>query len=246
MRGYSKEEAYALFEEAVHNLINANYIMTAKPISELLKFVVYNELVQGFVRECNRSVNYDNLLKAAISKAEGKWVFALPQNNRAIITLVINLLYDFEKGNQSLDSFIANCYPATDLKASYNMFADEVLVPFRDAFRSAFLLQEDLSETHDPENDKLYSKVNPAVIEQAAAAISVLRTDFLADNKLKAEERKDYTHLVDGLYEALEKGEARLASVIWTGISYILGTEKRYYKQYKDLENTLRTYAIIK
>lgn len=245
MKGYSREDSYALFEEAINNLISANFILTAKPIGDLLKFIVYNEIMQSFVSECNRSINYDSALRSAISKNNGKYTFTLPKSNRAQTALVINLLYDFDKGNQSLDSFISGFFPATDLKQSYNLFCDAVLIPFRDAFKQAFLFDTDLTESQDPDNDKVYSKVNPAAVDQIASVVNLLRTDFLADNKLTSPEREKYTLIVDGLYEALEKGETRLATAIFAALGYIIGGEKRYSKRYKELENILKMYAII-
>ncbi len=246
MKGYSREESYALFEEAMHNLISANFILTAKPIGDLLKFVVYNEIIQSFVTECNKSINYDSSLRAAIRKENGRYYFTLPKSNRAIIALVINLLYDFDKGNQSLDSFISGFYPASDLKQSYNQFSDAVLIPFRDAFKQAFLFDNNLIESpEEKDSDKLYSKINPAAVDQIGSAVHLLRTDFLADNKLDEALREDYTLIADGLYESLEKGDARLAKAIWAALKYTIGCEKRYAKRYKELENILKMYAIL-
>ncbi len=246
MRGYSREESYSLFEEAMSNLINTNFILTAKPIADILKFIVYNEIIQSFISECNKSINYDSSLRAAISKENGRYYFTLPKSNRAIIALVVNLLYDFDKGNQSLDSFISGFFPATDLKQSYNMFADAVLVPFRDAFKQAFLFDNSVIEPlEDKDNDKLYSKINPAAVEQIGSIIHFLRTDFLADNRLSEELREDYTLIADGLYESLEKGDARLAKPLWVALKNTIGREKRYLKRCKELESILKLYAVI-
>ncbi len=245
MKGYSREESYALFEEAMHNLISANFILTAKPISDLLKFIVYNEIIQSFVSECNRSINYDSALRAAIRKENGKYQFSLPKSNRAVVALAVNLLYDFDKGNQSLDSFISGFYPASDLKQSYNLFCQSVLIPFRDAFKQAFLFDTNLTETQDPENDKIFSKVNPAAVDQIGSIVNLLRTDFLADNRLSTTEREDFTLIADGLYESLEKGDTRLAAAIWAALRYTVGREKRYAKRCKEIDAVLKMYAIL-
>ncbi|NCA67164.1 MAG: hypothetical protein EOM87_03765 [Clostridia bacterium] len=245
MKGYSREESYALFEEAMHNLTTANFILTAKPISDLLKFIVYNEIMQSFVSECNRSINYDSALRSAIRKENGKYYFTLPKSNRAIVALTVNLMYDFDKGNQSLDAFISGFYPATDLKTSYTMFCDAVLIPFRDAFKQAFLFDNNLIENQDIENEKIYSKVNPAAVDQIGSLVHMLRTDFLADNKLNTAEREDYTLIADGLYEALEKGDTRLAAAVWAGMKYTIGSQKKYLKRFRELESVLKMYTII-
>ena len=239
----TKEDAFRLFDEAVKALINSNFIITQKPITDLLRCLVFSDKLQAFVSECLRGVDYEAELVSAVVKTETGYAFILPKSNKRIIALVTGLLSDFDKGDRSLTTFIREFYPAPDNNQRYKLFCDSVLMPYHRAFRQSFLYDIDNADTsYGEEAAKVISE--PA-LEQAAGILSALRTIFLGDNKLSEKKRADLIYLTDGLYYSLEKGDPRIIKTIWTGMKLSLTGVKKAEKKFSELTEFLALYALL-
>ncbi|MBQ9369971.1 MAG: hypothetical protein IJU10_02730 [Clostridia bacterium] len=239
----TKEDAFRLFDEAVKALINSNFIITQKPITDLLRCLVFSDKLQAFVSECLRGVDYEAELASAIAKTETGYAFILPKSNKRIIALVTGLLSDFDKGDRSLTTFIREFYPAPDNNQRYKLFCDNVLMPYHRAFRQSFLYDIDNADTaYGDEGAKV---IGEAALEQAAGILSALRTIFLGDNKLSEKKRADLIYLTDGLYYSLEKGDARIIKTVWTGMKLALAGIKKAEKKFSELTEFLALYALL-
>ena len=136
----TKEDAYRLFDEAVTALTTTNFIITEKPITDLLRCLVYSDHLRLFIIDCKKGVDYEAELAAAVKETEGGgYLFVLPKSNKKIIALVTGLLHDFDTGVRSLTSFIQNFWPNVDNNQRYRLFCDTVLLPYREAFRQSFI-----------------------------------------------------------------------------------------------------------
>jgi len=239
----TKEDAFRLFDEAVKALTNSNFIITQKPITDLLRCLVFSDKLQTFVSECLRGVDYETELANAISKTETGYAFTLPRSNKRIIALVTGLLSDFDKGDRSLTTFIREFYPAPDNNQRYKLFCDNVLVPYHRAFRQSFLY--DIDNADASSGDESTGAISEPALEQAAGLLSALRTIFLGDNKLSEKKREDLIYLTDGLYYSLEKGDARIIKTVWTGLKLALTGYKKADRKFSDLTEFLALYALL-
>jgi len=239
----TKEDAFRLFDEAVKALCNSNFIITQKPITDLLRCLIFSDKLQAFVSECLRGVNYEAELTNAISKTEMGYVFTLPKSNKRIIALVTGLLSDFDKGDRSLTTFIREFYSAPDNNQRYKMFCDNVLMPYHRAFRQSFLYDIDNTDTMSGEDS--VNIISEPALEQAAGILSALRTVFLGDNKLSEKKREDLIYLTDGLYYSLEKGDRRIIKTVWTGLKLALTGYKKADRKFSDLTEFLALYALL-
>ena len=239
----TKEDAFRLFDEAVKALINSNFIITQKPITDLLRCLVFSDKLQIFVTECLRGVDYEAELTNAVVKTESGYAFVLPKSNKRIIALVTGLLSDFDKGDRSLTTFIREFYPANDNNQRYKQFCDSVLVPYHRAFRQSFLYDIDNSDTAYGEDSATF--IGEPALEQAAGILASLRTVFLGDNKLSEEKRNDLIFLTDGMYYSLEKGDPRLIKTVWTGMKLALSGIKKAEKKFSDLTEFLALYTLL-
>ena len=239
----TKEDAFRLFDEAVKALIDSNFIITQKPITDLLRCLIFSDKLHAFVSDCVKGVNYEEEFEKAVSETEYGSSFTLPQSNKRIIALVTGLLSDFDNGKRSLTGFLREFYPSNDNNRKYKMFCESVLIPYHAAFRQSFLYDIDSAEgSLDAERSPV---ITEGVLEQAAAVLSSLRTVFQGDNKLSSKKREDLFLLTDGLYYSLEKGDPRIIKAVWTGLKIALAGNKKAERKFSDVTEFLALYALL-
>ena len=239
---HTKEDAFRLFDEAVTALINSKFIVTQKPITDLLRCLVFSEQLRAFITDCKKGVDYEAELRSAVTETETGYAFVLPKGNKRVIALVTGMLRDFDMGNRSLTAFLHDFYPVADNHERYRLFCENVLEPYRDAFRQSFLYDIDEPARGSEEERAM---IGDAVIEGSAPLFAALRTVFLGDNKLSAKKRDDLIYLTDGLYYTLEKGDVRLIKTVWTGLKLVLADYKKAERKFSDLTEYLALYALI-
>ena len=240
---HTKEDAFRLFDEAVTALIHSKFIVTQKPITDLLRCLVFNDQLHAFIADCKKGVDYEAEFNAAIQETEMGYTFVLPKGNKRIIALVTGMLRDFDMRTMSMTSFLHEFYPVSDNHESYKLFCENVLEPYRDAFRQSFLYDVEGSASNDREEEHV--KIGDAVIEGAAPLFAALRTVFQGDNKLPSKKRDDLLFLTDGLYYALDKGDARIVKIVWTGLKLALDGYKKAERKFSDITEFLALYALI-
>ncbi|HAE88477.1 MAG TPA: hypothetical protein DCG79_01240, partial [Clostridiales bacterium] len=172
---HTKEDAYRLFDEAVTALTTTNFIITEKPITDLLRCLIYSDLLRAFVTDCKKGVDYESELAAAVQETESGYAFVLPKSNKRVIALVTGLLHDFDTGARSLTSFIQSFWPGVDNNTKYRLFCENVLLPYKKAFRQSFL--SDIDDIEQVEAAETVA-ISDSVLESAAPLFSALRTVF--------------------------------------------------------------------
>lgn len=241
----SKEETYALFDLACNQIAESNLIMTQPPLVNLMKLIAYNESIRGCIGECYRSINYEETLKQVLIKVdEGHYRFNLPSGNRALIAVVSKLLYEFMTGEQSLENVIRSVYYDMDLRDAFTCFCEEVLLPFKEAFKEVFLTKPN-EEDEEPYADTSVALINNAVIAEVAAVAGDIRSELVGDNRLTAEQRTQYIALIDGLCEVLESDLPKLVIPSWLGIQFAFGSAKKCTANIARLKSVLEDYMLI-
>ncbi len=239
---HTKEDAYRLFDEAVTALTTTNFIITEKPITDLLRCLIYSDLLRAFVTDCKKGVDYESELAAAVRETESGYAFVLPKSNKRVIALVTGLLHDFDTGARSLTSFIQSFWPGVDNNTKYRLFCENILLPYKKAFRQSFL--SDIDDIEQVEAAETVA-ISDSVLESAAPLFAALRTVFVEDNKLSQKKREDLTALTDGLFYALEKGNAKIIKTVWIGLKLALDGNKKAERKFSDISEFLALYALI-
>ena len=173
----------------------------------------------------------------------GGYAFTLPKSNKRIIALVTGLLHDFDTGARSLTSFIQTFWPNVDNNTRYRLFCENVLLPYRKAFRQSFLA--DMDSADQPAEAEAIAKISDSVLESAAPLFTALRTVFAGDNKLSQKKREDLIALTDGLFYALEKGNVKIIKTVWIGLKLALDGNKKAERKFSDISEFLALYALI-
>ncbi len=245
MIGYNKQEAQALFNEAVQNFVDSNILLSGACIVNIMKVIAHNELIGGFIKECNKGVSYSALIDEAVRSPSGKGL-KLPNSNKLIVAMVSGLLYDFESKKQMLEKFVVTYFAAPDLAASFNRFCTTVILPYRTAFNALFMLGVNKEGETDVSTKEIQRTVlHPEAVAEAEKILVALRTGLLADNSLTEKDRTDYIAIADGLSDALSRDEIRAARGLWIALKKLLTSGKTENKKIKELENLFSLYNLF-
>ena len=240
---HTKEDAFRLFDEAVTALTTTNFIITEKPITDLLRCLIYSDQLRAFVTDCKKGVDYESELAAAVLETESGYAFVLPKSNKRIIALVTGLLHDFDTGARSLTSFIQNFWPDLDNNMRYRFFCENIILPYRDAFRQSFLA--DVESADAPLEADATVSISDSVIENAAPLFAALRTVLMEDNKLSERKKEALIEVTDGLFYSLEKGNVRIIKTIWIALQLALEGNKKAERKLSDISDFLALYILI-
>ena len=241
----SKEESYALFDHACNRIAESNLIMLQKPLINLMKLIALNDSIRGCISECYRSINYEETLREVrVKDADGHFKFNLPHSRRALIAVVSKLLYEVMIGEQSLENLLSSVYYDCDIRDAFTLFCEDVLLPFKEAFKEVYLTKPN-AEEEEPFEDTSVAVINPAVIAEVAAVAGDIRSELLGDNRISVDQRKKLISLVDGLCEVLESDLPKLVIPSWLGIQYAFGATKKCHEHIERLENVLNDYMLI-
>ena len=234
-----------MFDMACNAIVQSNVIMTQQPINNLMKLIAYNDAIRSCVWECYRGINYEQMLKRMLAKAsDGSYTLHLPTSRRAIVGLVSKLLYEFSVGTQSMESLIKAVYPNEDIRGAFTRFCEDIMFPYREAFREVFMSNTDDEEEMDVVQSTV-AAINSAVVAEVGAIAGDIRSELLGDNRIKPEVRLDLIALIDGLCEVVESDLPALVKPAWLGIRYAFGACKKCPQGIARLHGVLAEYMLI-
>jgi|GEM_PF-6336603 len=237
----TKEQEFSMFDSAVKAIIDANALMLSVCFADLLKLIAYDDPIRICVTDCYNSIDYEKLLTSSFEKKDGRFAVSLPQGNKAVVGFVTKLIYEFHLGTQSFDKLMISLYGSA--QDTLKFFAEDVLNPYREAFRQVFLY--DVKDDDVAEEEDAVKEINPAVFNEVYVIVAQMRSELDADNKLSNQERKDLLELVDGFCYSIEREEAKLVRPSWLGMSKALNTAKLCQVSLSRLETLLSRYMLI-
>ena len=238
----TREQEFSMFDSAVKAITNANALMLSICFDDLLKLIVYNDSIRLCIADCYNSIDYERLLETSFSKNNGKFTVQLPKSKKGVVGFVTKLIYEFHLGTQSFDKLMISLYGESG-DASLRRFADDVLNPYREAFRQVFLYE--VTDAAVPKELSEAKDINPAVISETYVITAAMRSELDGNNKLSPEKRKDFMELVDGLCYTIERGDARAVRSAWLGLKLSLSFEKLCENPLSRLQTLLERYMLI-
>lgn len=238
----TREQEYTMFDSAVKAIINSSTLMLPMCFDDLLKLISYDDSIRICVADCYNSIDYERLLVTSFDKKDGKFSVNLPKGNKAIVGFVTKLIYEFHLGTQSFDKLMISLYGSSG-DESMRYFSQDVLNPYREAFRQVFLYE--VNDVEEPPVEEAAREINPAVFNELYAIIASLRSEVEGNNKLNAEKRSIYLELIDGLCHTIERGDGSAVKASWLGMSLALSAEKASETSLTRLETLLQRYMLI-
>ncbi len=253
----NREELDAFISKA-DDLISSKYVLADIKIINLLKCIASSRSIYAIFKNCLDNFDYESAKKTYLVKsqflADDKGEFIKPKNNKELLSLVINILYDINEERIILPEFINRYfYENGSFFEGYSAFIENMIKPFKNAVVS---IMEDVikGKIEDPvevdrkkeeeikmaEEESLdYEKIN----DLSSKIKDVLFTDKkkVKEKKIKEVKKDEFILIIDMLANAVDSKDK-------DGINYAFLTykymAKRYvfsfYKNYKKLNKFIK------
>ena len=242
MNVLSREDSYLLLEDTCRQIVESNAIMVQQPLVNLMKLIAYNAAIEGCVMACYRGINYPVLLAKCQRLDDSGYHFVLPDTNRAVVALVSKLLYDFCMGTQNLQTFTGKIYPQCDVRTGFVRFCEDIIMPYKEAFREVLLNQVDESE--EEAEQQTVAGINSVIVAEIGSIAGDIRSELMGDNHIKQDVRMELIALIDGLCEVVESDLPKLVLPSWLGIRYAFGAQRKCQSSLARLKKTLQDYLL--
>ena len=236
MTSPSIKQAYSLLAERCNVMLHSKFIMSSNCIAGILKVIASVPCLTNYLIKCSQDFSFD----AAYNQATKTSTFKLPENSKATVAFVTELLYKFDRKEIDLTKFIKIFYPEKNFEGSYNTFCQEIIAPYLLSY-SQIINEED---TQDAQQDTS-STIFEAARTQVTQYILALTEKVANDDSLKEEKRQDYLTMLNGLYYALEKDNGKMIKVVWLGTKSVMISYKQGVSYIQAIEKILQSYAVI-
>ncbi|MCX4363251.1 MAG: hypothetical protein OSJ74_07715 [Clostridia bacterium] len=231
----SPSRAYSIFLNYCDEVAGSSYLLSARAIKNLLKFVASTPCLTAYLAKCNSSIK----LNETYNSIFGENSLNLPVDDMAVVSVVTKLLFDIDRNNIDMDKFLSAYYKYDDYTARYSHFCNTVLVTYAKAFGGVVDYKE---RVIDAEEEK---KIDNTIKEEVAPYISKM-THIVEDDELISDSLKDnIITLLDGLYYSFDTQRAKLVRAMWIGLISVADKYKPIQSYIKEVKKILDTYALI-
>lgn len=209
------------FFGACEELITGKFILADSKIGELLRAVatsdalkeLFNAVTEGFDFPAAKK-NYLKAPDRESGRTRGE-VF-LPADRTELVAFVFCLLVEFDNGQRKLGDFLLTYfYEDGSYTASYELFVNSMIRPFRDIVKSCF---PQLSKAGKALANLRREESNVDAVSEKV----VLERNRIASLELSEEDAMAAEKILSGLYTALGRGDLTQAKALLCGYLYFL------------------------
>lgn len=232
------------FKSLCQQVINSKFILSQQVISQLLKYVVTDEVIYSTVDLCMKNFDYYQEFSSSVIETGDTATFKLPYGNRKIVAMVLCLLYEFDNGKRNMSDFMFRYYPSLSANDSYSLMTKALILPFEKSLCEMVASKNDsIALSIDDTADR--PLVSDGAISQVEHILRNINATIQEDQHLSIELKTDYLVLTDGLYHAMESRDLRTIKIIFIGFKHALANYKPCAKKAKDVEACLKLYMLI-
>lgn len=231
------------FMSSCDDLINGKFIFAGNKVSNILKSINESPELYEVISECLKNFNYEKEFgRAKVKLPTKKGTFKMPEENTVKIPLVFCMLVEIQENKIDFKQFLADYFDSDDEKSQFENFAEQVIVPFKNAI--AYLFDIEGENKFKPEEQKTVKKVeNTQPISSKAEKffedikhISKEIIEEMEYTKVKQDIADDIKYMTDTLLFAVEKKDSKMANALIIGLCYILHDVRKL----RFFENDLR------
>ncbi len=208
------------FFTACDELITGKFILADTKIGELLRAIATCEDLRGLFAAVTNGFDYPAAKKAYLKQPEqgsrpGRGEAYLPAERSELLAFVFCLLVEFDSGTMRFNDFLLRYfYEDGSYTASYSLFVDRVIRPFRDIVRECY---PDVRESAPLARRKQEENR----LEKLAEKISLERTR-IASLSLGKEDCAAAEMILGELYAAVGRGDYTELKALLCGYLYFL------------------------
>ena len=220
------------FMSSCDDLVSGKFIFATNKVANILKAINESPELYEVISECLKNFNYEKEIgRAKVKLPTKKGTFKMPEDNTVIIPLVFCMLVEIQDGKIDLKQFLADYFDSDDGSSQFENFANEVIVPFKNAIAYLFDIEGTNKFKPETKQDKkeqpksTSSKTEGYFKELCEICVDI--TSDLAYSKAKEEISADITYLVDMIKCAIEKKDVKMTNGLVMGLCYVLKQVRR-------------------
>lgn len=226
-------------------IIGAKFIMFNLGLTKLLEYIVEDNALYEFIKECNYAIDYRKEYYEATNRVGNLNVFKLPADNRSRVVLITGILFDIDRKGIDMLSFLNTFFNGSDINDKYADFLERVIVPYKSSFYE-FLNETPVKITlasNDESTAHLHAENYSFLSEQILPFIEAIYAIVYADNKLDEDRRSDYMTMLEGMCYALECENNKIFEYMWIGFRYAFAKYSPVNSFINGIANVLKTYG---
>ena len=239
------------FMNSCDDLICGKFIFAGNKVANILKAINESPELYEVISECLKDFNYEKEFgRARVKLPTKKGTFKMPEDYTSKIPLVFCMLVEIQENKIDLKQFLADYFDTDDETSQFEKFANEVIVPFKNAIAYLFDIEGANKFKHEekkeePKQEVVKNQEPSNKLEKYFADIKTTCDEILADAglvKIKPEHLEDIEYLVDIIKTAADKKDTKATNGLVIGLCYILKQVKKlrfYERELRDAMETL-------
>lgn len=215
------------FNDACDEFVSGKYLLVDIKLASILKLIADSEKLVNIVNSCLQDYDFSLEYNKYIRMTDDKPYLSIPSTDKEIIAFVYNLLYKFKSGSLDFYQFLSKFYGIENTnKKEFAEFAENIIIPFKNAINNIYSKRHVLVETDDYQNN-IYNKIMSTI---------KLIIKNLDAYKLNMNQKEEFTMLLNSLYLASEKNDKKLVFSLMIGLDYFTKCNKKSRIAYLSLE----------
>lgn len=223
-------ESVEKFDEKSSELINSKFLLAEKKIEELLVTIADSVLLYEIFEHVTENFDYTTFKSVCFYHLQdGRGCFRLPKNSADVIAFCFSLLLEIDGGKIDVLELCNEFFPTEDGKQrSYNLFASQLLIPFKNAVLDVAYAILDANESqrgakNEPKESKPVEE-NSNVSEGKSLAVEYVKELKNSVVKTACDEKADYDELIfvlEELEDYLIVSNLRGVTLAFTALKYL-------------------------
>lgn len=233
------------FMSSCDDLINGKFIFAGNKVSNILKAINESPELYEVISECLKEFNYEKEFgRAKVKLPTKKGTFKMPEEYTSKIPLVFCMLVEIQENKIDFKQFLADYFDTDDEKSQFENFAEQVIIPFKNAIAYLFDIEGQnkyKKEVEEPKKETILTKTEEPKKEVTSKTskyfedVKAIVDDITNDVeyiKIKQEIYDDILYMADCVKSAIEKQDVKMVNSLVIGFCYILKQARklRYYE----------------
>ncbi len=213
----SEQARIGRFLAVCTELVEGKFATAERKISEALRAIAESkqltELFTAVTQEFDYAWAKETYLRYPAREGSSRGEMLLPAGRSEILAFVFCLFVEMDAGSVKLGDFLLKyCYVDGSYTASYSVFAERVIRPFRDIVYDCFpAAKREAKKTG--EKDASLHRIGELIEGEKAR---------MEDFGLREEDQAAFRTLSSGIRSAVQKGETQLLVALLEGYRYFL------------------------
>lgn len=247
-------EQYKAFYDACEELKYSKIIIADAKISKIIRAVVSCQPILEIVKEALVGFNFESEFGNSVNnEIQQGCKIVLPSEPYRVIALVFSVLSEIDAKNIDIQDFISKYFVTDSLIDSFNMFFEDLIVPFRDylcewvGYKQAgtkkgnLQVAEEISECDVPDEDP-----KAEFFEEVTMILNQIKETINLDSKIKKDRLDDLNITINALLEVIKMQNFKIFNALLISLNNLITPIKsvRFYNM--ELQNSIaKFYGMI-